>query len=236
MAHLLLIDDDPGLIPEQVHQAFPSPDYRVEVAATGAAGLRLVRADPPDAIVLDLRLPDQPGMEVYHGIREIDSRIPVIFATAAKTADAAIDAMKEGAFDFLFKPLELQQVRRVVGAALEVGKKLRAPAVVTDRPRDVGSEGAILGECPAMREVYKSIGRVAGQDVTVLIAGETGTGKELVARAIHQHGRRAKAPFMALNCAAIPENLLESELFGHEKGAFTGADRRRVGKFEKFIQ
>jgi two-component system nitrogen regulation response regulator GlnG len=121
----------------------------------------------------------------------------------------------------------------VVGQALEVARRMRAPAVVAETPPDADVEGAILGASPSMREVYKAIGRVAGQDVTVLISGESGTGKELVARAIYQHSSRAKAPFLALNCAAIPENLLESELFGHEKGAFTGADRRRIGKFEQ---
>jgi two-component system nitrogen regulation response regulator GlnG len=233
MAHLLLIDDDPGLIPEQVHQAFPAPGHRVEVAATGMAGLEQVRTSPPDAILLDLRLPDQTGLDVFHGIREIDARIPVIFVTMTKTADTAIEAMKQGAFDYLFKPLDLTHVRRVVGEALEVGRRMRTPAVVTETPPDSDVDGAILGGCAAMREVYKAIGRVAGQDVTVLIAGETGTGKELIARAIYQHSPRAKAPFIALNCAANPENLLESELFGHEKGSFTGADRRRIGKFEQ---
>src|SRR5271154_5214916 len=233
MAHLLLIDDDPGLIPEQVRQAFPTPSHHVHVAATGAAGLQQVRTKPPDVILLDLRLPDQSGLDVYHGIREIDARIPVIFVTMTKTADTAIEAMKQGAFDYLFKPLDLPQVRKVVGEAVEVGRRMRAPAVVTETLPNTDVDGAILGSCPAMREVYKAIGRVAGQDVTVLIAGETGTGKELIARAIYQHSSRAKAPFMALNCAAIPENLLESELFGHEKGSFTGAERRRIGKFEQ---
>lgn len=233
MAHLLLIDDDPGLIPEQVRQAFRTPSHHVDVAATGAAGLERVRTNPPDVILLDLRLPDQSGLDVYHGIRELDARIPVIFVTMTKTADTAIEAMKQGAFDYLFKPLDLQQVRRVVGEALEVGRRMRAPAVVAESATDPDVDGAILGSCPAMREVYKAIGRVAGQDVTVLIAGETGTGKESIARAIYQHSVRAKAPFLALNCAAIPENLLESELFGHEKGSFTGADRRRIGKFEQ---
>ena len=232
MAHLLLIDDDPGLIPEQVHQAFPAPSHRVEVAETGMAGLERVRIDPPEVILLDLRLPDKSGLEVYNGIREIDARIPVIFVTMTKTADIAIEAMKLGAFDYLFKPLDLKQVRKVVGDALEIGR-LRAPTVVTETLPDSDVDGAILGGCAAMREVYKAIGRVAGQDVTVLIEGETGTGKELIARAIYQHSTRAKMPFMALNCAAIPENLLESELFGHEKGSFTGADRRRIGKFEQ---
>jgi nitrogen regulation protein NR(I) len=233
MAHLLLIDDDPVLIPEQVRQAFPAPRYRVEVAGTGAAGLERVGARPPDVILLDLRLPDQSGLEVYQQIRKIDARIPVIFATLAKTADTAIEAMKQGAYDYLFKPLDLHQLRRVVAEALEVARRMREPAVVAETATDPDQDGAIVGACPAMREVYKAIGRVAAQNVPVLITGASGAGKELVARAIYQHGPRAKAPFLALNCAAIPEQLLESELFGHEKGAFTGADRRRIGKFEQ---
>jgi two-component system nitrogen regulation response regulator GlnG len=233
MAHLLLIDDDPVLIPEQVRQAFPAPRYRVDVAGTGAEGIERVSAGPPDVILLDLRLPDQYGLDVYQQIRKIDARIPVIFVTLAKTADAAIEAMKQGAYDYLFKPLDLHQLRRVVGEALEVARRMREPAVLAETAPDPDVDGAIVGSCPAMREVYKAIGRVAAQSVPVLITGESGTGKELVARAIYQHGPRAKAPFLALNCAAIPEQLLESELFGHEKGAFTGADRRRIGKFEQ---
>src|SRR5216683_2675406 len=233
MAHVLLIDDDPALIPEQVRQAFPAPRYRVEVAGTGAEGLERVGAGPPDVILLDLRLPDQSGLEVYQQIRKIDARIPVIFVTLAKSADVAIEAMKQGAYDYLFKPLDLHQLRRVVGEALEVARRMREPAVLAETASDPDVDGAIVGSCPAMREVYKAIGRVAAQNVPVLITGESGTGKELVARAIYQHGPRAKSPFLALNCAAIPENLLESELFGHEKGAFTGADRRRIGKFEQ---
>jgi nitrogen regulation protein NR(I) len=233
MAQLLLIDDDPDLIAEQVRQAFPAPRYRVVVAETGTAGLAQVRADPPDVILLDLRLPDQSGLEVYQQVRALDARIPVIFVTMAKTADTAIEAMKQGAYDYLFKPLDLHQLRRVAGEALEVSRRMRSPAVVAEDAPDADVEGAIIGSCPAMREVYKAIGRVAAQEVPVLITGESGTGKELVARAIYQHGPRAKAPFLALNCAAIPETLLESELFGHEKGAFTGADRKRIGKFEQ---
>src|SRR4051794_1572791 len=233
MAHVLLIDDDPALIPDQVRQAFPAPAHTVVVACTGAEGLEYVRARPPDVILLDLRLPDQSGLDVYQQVRLFDARIPVVFVTLAKSADAAIEAMKQGAYDYLFKPLDPHRLRRVVGEALEVARRMRQPAVVAETAPDPDVDGAIVGTCPAMLEAYKAIGRVAGQDVPVLITGESGTGKELVARAIYQHGPRAKAPFLALNCAAIPENLLESELFGHEKGAFTGADRRRIGKFEQ---
>jgi len=145
----------------------------------------------------------------------------------------AIEAMKRGAYDYLCKPIDPEQLRRVVGEALEVARRMRVPAVLAEAAPDPDMEGAIIGSCVGMREVYKAIGRVAAQDVPVLITGESGTGKELVARAIYQHGKRAAAPFLALNTAAIPEQLLESELFGHEKGAFTGADRKRIGKFEQ---
>jgi DNA-binding NtrC family response regulator len=233
MAQLLLIDDDLALTPGQVLRVFPAPAHAVAVACTGAAGLEHVRTRPPDVVLLDLRLPDQSGLDVYRQIRAIDGRIPVIFVTMAHTADAAIEAMKEGAYDYLFKPLDPHLLRRVVDEALEVGRRMRQPAVVTESAPDPDVEGAIVGSCPAMREVYKAIGRVAAQDVPVLITGESGTGKEQVARALYQHSPRSKAPFLALNCAAIPENLLESEMFGHEKGAFTGADRRRIGKLEQ---
>jgi DNA-binding NtrC family response regulator len=233
MGQLLLVDDDPDLILAQINQVFGGPQHRIDVARTGTEGIRRVAEQAPDVVLLDLRLPDQSGLEVYQQIRRLDARIPVIFVTVAKAADAAIEAMKQGAYDYLFKPLDLHQLRRVVGEALEVAQRMREPAVIAETPPDPDVDGAIVGSCPAMREVYKAIGRVAAQDVPVLITGESGTGKELVARAIYQHGPRAKAPFQVLNCAAIPENLLESELFGHEKGAFTGAERRRIGKFEQ---
>jgi two-component system nitrogen regulation response regulator GlnG len=233
MAHVLLIDDDPDLIAEQVRHAFPAPSHRVEVARTGSDGLTRVTTEPPDVVLLDFRLPDRPGLDVFEAIRTADARIPVVFVTLMKTADAAIEAMKRGAFDYLFKPLEPAQLRRVLGEALEVARRMQEPAVLAETLPEEDVASAIVGACPAMREVYKSVGRVAAQEVPVLITGETGTGKELVARAIYQHSRRSRSPFFALNCAAIPENLLESELFGHEKGAFTGAERRRIGRFEQ---
>jgi DNA-binding NtrC family response regulator len=237
MDRVLLIDDDAGLIHELVQQAFPRPYYDVRLAVTGAAGIAKVRADPPDVILLDLRLPDGSGLAVFEVIRTIDARIPVIFVTIARTSDTAIEAMKQGAFDYLYKPLDLARLQRSVHDALDVARRMRSPVRLGEAAiPDVESEvdGAIFGQCPPMLEIYKAIGRVAAQDVTVLITGESGTGKELVARAIYQHSARATAPFYALNCAAIPEPLIESELFGHEKGAFTGADRRRIGKFEQF--
>jgi two-component system nitrogen regulation response regulator GlnG len=233
MGRLLLVDDDPDLILAQINRVFGASQHRIDVARTGTEGIFRVAERAPDVVLLDLRLPDQSGLEVYQQIRRLDARIPVIFVTMAKAADAAIEAMKEGAYDYLFKPLDLLQLQRVVGEAMEVAQRMREPAVIAETPPDPDVDGAIVGCCPAMREVYKAIGRVAAQDVPVLITGESGTGKELVARAIYQHSPRAKAPFLALNCAAIPENLLESELFGHEKGAFTGAERRRIGKFEQ---
>jgi len=232
MAHLLLIDDDAVLVPQQVRQAFPAPTYRVVVAQNGNHGVELVRRAPPDVVLLDLQLPDRHGLEVYRSIRAIDARIPVIFIATAKTADAAIETVKHGAFDYLHKPLDLEQLQRVVTDALEVAR-MRLPVRIADATPHAEDDGAMLGASPRMLDIYKAIGRVAAQDVTVLITGESGTGKELVARAIYQHSSRSTAPFLALNCAAIPENLLESELFGHERGAFTGADRRRIGKFEQ---
>jgi DNA-binding NtrC family response regulator len=233
MARLLLVDDNPNVILKQIHRVFDAAGHEVDAARTGEDGVRQAATRTPDAILLDLRLPDLSGLEVYQRLRQIDARIPVIFITATNDADSAIEAMKQGAFDYLFKPLDTQQLRRVVGQALELSRLAREPAVVAETPPDENRGDAIIGRCPAMLEVYKAIGRVAGQDVAVLITGESGTGKELVARAIYQHSARAQAPFLPINCAAIPDALLESELFGHEKGAFTGAERRRIGKFEQ---
>jgi DNA-binding NtrC family response regulator len=231
MAHVLLVDDESVFIPEQVRQALPQ--HTVTVATSGHAGLASIRAAPPDVVLLDLGLPDRSGLEIYEDIRAVDARLPVIFVTMAKSADAAIEAMKRGAFNYIYKPIDLVQLESVVRDAIEAGRQMRAPVGLHQTALDPLEDGALFGSCPAMLEVYKAIGRVAEKDVTVLITGESGTGKELVARAIYQHSARSAAPFLALNCAAIPDQLLESELFGHERGAFTGADRRRIGKFEQ---
>jgi two-component system nitrogen regulation response regulator GlnG len=233
MARILVIDDESSIL-HAFRRAFDDPDDILLTASNAEDGLVLVAREQPDVIVLDLNLPDAHGLDVYRSIRAIDARIPVVFITGHGTTETAIEAMKQGAFDYLLKPLELAPMRELVERAAEISRLGRVPAVVPDEAVPAGSAADVLvGRSPAMQEVYKAIGRVAPQDLAVLVLGESGTGKELVARAIYQHSRRAAGPFLAVNCAAIPETLLESELFGHEKGAFTGADRRRIGKFEQ---
>ena len=181
-----------------------------------------------------MRLPDLPGLEAFEEIRRIDPRLPVIIITAFSTAETAIEAMKRGAFEYLLKPVDFHQLRQLVDKAIELSRLRHVPAVFAeDELPDDDRVDRIIGQTPGMQEVYKAIGRVAPLDVPVLMLGESGTGKELVARAIYQHSRRSQGPFLAINCAAMPEGLLESELFGHEKGSFTGADRRRIGNFEQ---
>jgi two-component system nitrogen regulation response regulator GlnG len=233
MPTLLVVDDEPSIL-LAFRRAFHGADgLEVLTASTAAEGLELARQRRPDVVVLDINLPDMPGLETLGRLRALDARSPVIFITGHSTTDTAIEAMKLGAYEYLLKPLELPQLRAVVSKAVAISRAMSVPAVVAPDAAVDDRADAIVGRCAAMQEVYKAVGRVAAQDVTVLITGETGTGKELVARALYQHSRRAAGPFLALNCAAIPEQLLESELFGHEKGAFTGADRRRIGKFEQ---
>ncbi len=232
MPVLLVVDDEPAIL-LAFRRAFRTPGLEVVTGSSAAEALSLARQHRPDVAVLDVQLPDRTGLEALQQLRQLDARMPVVFITGKATTDTAIEAMRLGAYDYLFKPLELPHLRQVIGRALELSRLMHVPAVVAESGPVDDRADAIIGRCPAMQEVYKAIGRVADQDVTVLISGESGTGKELVARAIYQHSRRAERPFLAINCAAIPETLLESELFGHEKGAFTGADRRRIGKFEQ---
>jgi|GEM_PF-52281 len=232
-AHLLVIGDNLRLMAQQLREVFPGPTRRVHFAGTGRDGLEHVRTHSADVILLDMCLADQSSLDIHQEIRGIDARIPVLFVSNTTLAKAVIEAMKQGAYDCLVQPLDLSELRRIVSEALDVARHMRRSAAVEETILEPHAECDMVGFCSAMQEVYKAVGRVAAQDVPVLITGESGTGKELVARAIHQHGPRVQKPFLALNCAAIPENLLESELFGHEKGAFTGADRRRIGKSEQ---
>jgi nitrogen regulation protein NR(I) len=228
---LLIIDDEPNVL-YSLQAGLETDDLEVVTARTAKQGIAMVEREQPDVAIVDVRLPDQTGLEAFEQIKQIDPKLPVIIATAYTTTQTAIEAMKQGAFEYLLKPVGLHQLREVLGRALELRRMQSVPAVF-DEPDGTLDADRIVGNCPAMQEVYKSIGRVAQQDVTVLILGESGTGKELVARALYQHSKRADRPFLAINCAAIPDTLLESELFGHEKGAFTGADRQRIGKFEQ---
>jgi two-component system, NtrC family, nitrogen regulation response regulator GlnG len=225
---LLVVDDEP-IICHSFRRAFAGPEVEVLTAGTVTDGWQRVLADGPDVIVTDLQLPDGTGLDLFERVRAADPKRPVIFITAHGSTETTIEAMKRGAFDYLTKPLDLEQMSNVLARAFEAARFMREPAALPDDP---GGD-RIIGRSPVMQEMCKQIGRAAQQDVNVLILGESGTGKELVARALYSHSRRADRPFMAINCAAIPEALVESELFGHEQGAFTGADSRRVGKFEQ---
>ena len=228
----MVVDDEPA-IQHAFQRAFRGGELVLRSASSAAEAVETVARERPDVVVLDVRLPDATGLETYHRLRAVDARVPVILVTGHGTTELAIEAMKAGAYEYLLKPLELNELRAVVDRAVQSSRLMRVPAgFPVDGPEN-GAGDPLLGRCPAMQDVYKAIGRVAGQNVTVLVLGESGTGKELVARALYQHSKRADKPFLAVNCAAIPEALLESELFGHEKGAFTGADRKRIGKFEQ---
>jgi nitrogen regulation protein NR(I) len=230
---LLIIDDEPAVL-FSLEQILAAEGYQVRMAETGRSGLELARQQPPDVVLTDIRLPDLSGLDVHDQIRDLDPRIPVILMTAYVTTETAIEAMKRGGFEYLIKPLDLNQLRDVVRRAFELSRLSRIPAVLdVVEDGDEDSSDRVVGRSQSMLDIYKAIGRIAPQDVTVLLLGESGTGKELVARALYQHSRRSRSPFIPINCAAIPESLLESELFGHERGAFTGADRKRIGKFEQ---
>jgi nitrogen regulation protein NR(I) len=226
---ILLIEDDPGIaggLKKELH----AEGYDVVVATRGDDGLAHAKQQPFDAVVTDLRMPGLSGLELVGQLHAVKPKLPIIMMTAFGTTETAIEATKLGAYDYLLKPLDMAELLDSVAKAVACNRLMSEPI-------ELGAAGfaisAVIGNSRAMQGVYKEIGRVAATAVTVLIRGETGTGKELVARAIYQHSQRASQPFIAVNCAAIPETLLESELFGHERGAFTGAHARRIGRFEQ---
>jgi nitrogen regulation protein NR(I) len=227
----MIIDDDDQLR-KSFHKLLAEEGYSVSSAASGEAGLDLIGKRMPDLVILDMRLPGMSGLETFQKIHQIEPKLPVIIMTAYGTTESAIEATKMGAFDYILKPFEIPDMLSVIKQGLEAGRFMRSPVDMDVTP-DEASREAIIGRSKLMQDVYKAIGRVSSTDATVLIRGESGTGKELVARAIYQHSRRADKPFLVINCVAIPENLLESELFGYEKGAFTGATYRKVGKIEQ---
>ena len=238
MPRILVIDDDRS-VRHLIAKAFDDTDVEVAPAATADEGLRLLSELKPDVVLLDILLPESSGLDLFEQIRDADSKLPVIFITSLSSSETAIKAMTLGAFDYLVKPLDVARIRDLVRQAIEIRRLMSIPVELPGARSRANGEAAhslsdtLVGNSPQMQEVYKAIGRVAPQDVTVLIRGESGTGKELVARALYQHSPRVKGQFLAVNCAAIPDALLESELFGHEKGSFTGADQRRIGKFEQ---
>ncbi|MBL9161483.1 MAG: sigma-54-dependent Fis family transcriptional regulator [Planctomycetaceae bacterium] len=227
---LLIIDDEPNLL-YSMTKALSRESLEIVTAETGAEGVALARAESPQAAILDVRLPDGNGLDVFNEIRAIDPVLPVIIITAFASMETAVEAMKRGACEYLIKPIELESLRKHVNRALEISVARDGLSQLAGASPP--AQQRIIGRSPAIQEVFKAIGRVAQQDITVLIHGESGSGKELVAEAIREHSARADGPFLTINCAAIPEMILESELFGHERGAFTGADRQRIGKFEQ---
>jgi nitrogen regulation protein NR(I) len=231
MSTIWIIDDDDQLR-VSFQKLLTEEGYQVESAGSGESCLKMIQKKLPDLIILDVRLPGINGLETFKEIHKIDTKLPVIIMTAYGTTETAIEAIKFGAFDYILKPFEIPDMLTLIDQAIEAGRFMRFP-VGLNTPPDKTAQDAIIGRSNPMQEVYKAIGRVSSTGATVLIRGESGTGKELVARAIYQHSPRAGKPFLVINCVAIPEPLLESELFGYEKGAFTGATHRRVGKIEQ---
>jgi nitrogen regulation protein NR(I) len=232
MSKLLLIDDEAD-VQYSFQRIFDSPEIELTAASSGEEGLRLIPKLNPDLVIMDIRMGGITGMETLRRIRQMDSKLLVILMTAYGTTQTAIEAMKLGAYDYLLKPFDVPRLKEIVFNALKAARDMKE--VVSYRPllEKEDYELGIVGRSEGMQQVFKLIGQLAASDATALITGESGTGKELVARAIYHHSNRNQQPFLAVNCAAIPEQLLESELFGHERGAFTGATMQRIGKFEE---
>lgn len=230
MPRILVVDDEAG-VQESLRMLLKS-EGDVTVAGNVDAALREISLAAPDLILLDLVMPGRSGLDLLAELSERGVRAPVIVLTATNTVNAAVEAMKRGAADFVTKPFELDALRLKVRDKLEKGSLLEEVERLRDEVEDRQQLGKMVGRSEVMRKIFRSVERIAKSDATVLVTGASGTGKELVARAIHDYSPRSKGPFIAVNCGAIPENLIESELFGHEKGAFTGATNRREGRFE----
>jgi len=232
MSKLLLIDDEAD-VQYSFQRIFDSPDLELTTASSGEEGLRIIPKLKPDLVIMDVLMGGLTGLETLRRIRQANPKLLVILMTAYGTTQTAIEAMKLGAYDFLLKPFDVTKLKEIVFNALKAASDMRQ--VVSYQPllEKEDYELGIIGRSEPMQQVFKLIGQLAASDATALISGESGTGKELVARAIYHHSHRSQQPFLAINCAAIPEQLLESELFGHERGAFTGATLQRLGKFEQ---
>ncbi len=234
MQRVLVVDDEESVC-QMLCDLLEAEGYRVSAAVHASRALEYLKGEDINAALVDIRMPDVDGLEFITRVQEDGYSLPIILMTAYGTTDTAIQAMKLGAFDYVLKPFNIDELLLTVKKAVEVDRMAREVKALRQElagkaPGEKIEE--LIGRSPAMQEVYKQIGKVADTDYTLLILGETGTGKELVAGAVHRNSRRKDGPFVRINCAAIPENLLESELFGYEKGAFTGAANKKLGKFE----
>jgi len=232
MSKLLLIDDEED-VRYSIQRIFDTPDIELATASSGEEGMKLIPKFKPDLVLMDVRLGGLNGLETLRRIRQGDPKLLVILMTAYGTTQTAIEAMKLGAYDYLLKPFDAPKLKEIIANALKAARDMKQVVSYEPLLESEDYELGIVGRSEPMQQVFKLIGQVAASDATALITGESGTGKELVARAIYHHSDRHQQPFLAVNCAAIPEQLLESELFGHERGAFTGATLQRIGKFEQ---
>ena len=229
MSKILVIDDEKGVC-YSFKKIFSRRGYDVVTANNGIEGIEQAGKENPDLVIMDVSMPKMDGLETLQRLKSLYPNLTVIMMTAHSTSDKAITAMKYGAYDYLTKPFDNESLIALVEKAI-VDKKMSVPVTFEETEEDIGDR--IISRSPVMLDIFKKIGQISESDVTVLLRGETGTGKELIARAIYHHSKRINKPFLPVNCSAIPEALLESELFGHEKGAFTGADSRKIGKFEQ---
>lgn len=230
MEKILIVDDEKNVL-SSFKKVFSQEGYSIVAAGNAEEGLSCAQKDAFDLLIMDIRMPGISGLEVFSKFKEIDQKMPIIIMTAYGTTETAIEAMQKGAFDYVLKPFEVPKMKELIEKALAASRIMKTE-VSFDANEQAGGE-RIVGSSSPMQEIYKTIGQVATSDVTLLLRGESGTGKELIARAIYSHSNRKNKPFLVINSAAIPETLLESEFFGYEKGAFTDARERRIGKLEQ---
>lgn len=234
-SRLLILDDDDSIL-QLLAAVFEDEDMELFLETDSESALQRVVFDHPNVAILDICLPKRSGLEVLREIKQIDPGLSVIMTTGYRTTQNAIEAMKHGAYEYLTKPFDIAKLKETVRKALEcnlLNRKVRYAEVTENIGEQELAEDIMIGSSPQMIQIWKMVGKVADSDASVLIQGPSGSGKELLARAIYNNSRRCDKPFLAVNCAALPETLLESELFGHEKGAFTDAHCRRIGKFEQ---